>query len=206
MAKKKNDYFETFIHMVESSCEAAVFLENSLQEFDPETLPQKMSEIHEIEHKSDMEKHEMMKKLAGEFVTPIDREDIILLTSEIDEVTDTIEDVLIRIYIYGIQEIRPEILVFCDIIVRCCKSLLTAVGELKHYKKSSQLHDCVVNVNSMEEEGDAFYITAMRTLFTTEKNPILLTAWSKIYEQLEECCDSCEHVANIMESVVMKNS
>ena len=206
MAKKKNDYFEVFGRMVDCSLAAAKFLEGALQDFDPATLSPKMEELHSIEHQSDEERHEMMTKLAKEFVTPIDREDIILLASEIDDVTDKIEDVLIRIYMYGITEIRPEGLIFCDIIVRCCEALKTAIEELKNYKKSAMLHQCVVNVNSMEEEGDEYYIKAVRELYTTENDPIKVLAWSEIYDRLEECCDACEHVANMVESVVMKNS
>ena len=206
MAKRKNDYFEIFSKMVKASCEAAQYLNDSLHNFDPETLPQRMKEIHEIEHKSDELKHDMMSKLAQEFVTPIDREDIILIASELDEVTDTIEDVLICLYSYGMKEVRPECLVFCNIIIRCCEALKTAVGEMHNFKKTNTLSECVINVNSMEEEGDAYYIKSVRALYTTEKDPIQVIAWSKIFDRLEECCDSCEHVANLLESVVLKNS
>lgn len=203
---KKNEYFDTFQVLVEYSCRAAESLQLSLQEFDPETLQAKMASLHAIEHMADDKKHEMMTKLAQEFVTPIDREDIILLANEIDEVIDKIEDVLMRVYMYNITEIRAEALAFADVLVRCTEALQVAVKEFPNFQKSRELQQCIIDVNTMEEEGDALYIEAMRKLYTTETNAIKIVAWSETFDRLEECCDACEHVANIMESVVMKNA
>lgn len=206
MARKKSEYFEGFISLVDLSCQAAEYLQGVLTNFNPATLSESMVSMHEIEHKADEYKHDMMTKLAQEFVTPIEREDIIMLANEIDEVTDKIEDVLIRIYMYNITQLRPAALAFADVIVRCCHALQLAMKEFPNFHKSQTLHQAIIDVNSMEEQGDAIYIEAMRNLFVTEKDPIHVVAWSETLDKLEDCCDACERVANIMESVVMKNS
>lgn len=206
MAKKGSVYFDGFINMVELSCKAANYLNGALNGFKPQTLSQSMVELHEIEHAADVEKHNMMEKLAKEFVTPIEREDIIELASQIDNVTDKIEDVLIRLYMYNIQTIRPEAAAITGIIVRCCEALKVAVVEFPNFHKSNTLHQAVVDVNSMEEEGDEMYISAMRNLYESEKDAIVVLSWSEMFDRLEDCCDSCEHVANVLESIVMKNS
>ncbi|MDL2323592.1 DUF47 family protein [Ruminococcaceae bacterium OttesenSCG-928-A16] len=203
---KKNEYFDTFQTLVDFSCQAAKELQTSLQEFDPMTLQGKMESMHEIEHNADDEKHTMMTKLAQEFVTPIEREDIILLANEIDEVIDKIEDVLMRIYMYNIKAIRPEALAFTDVIVRCTMALQVAMAEFYNFHKSKEIKQCIIDVNTMEEEGDALYIEAMRTLYTSDADAVTIVAWSETFDRLEECCDACEHVANVMESVMMKNA
>ena len=206
MAKKNSEYFESFITLVELSCQAAEYLLAALKDFKPETLHAQRAYMHDIEHRADEEKHRMMKRLAREFVTPIELEDIIQLGNELDEVTDSIEDVLIRIYMYNIQEIRPEALYFADVIERCCKALCRAVEEFPNFHKSELLQQAIIEVNTLEEEGDAIYIDAMRNLFVEEKDAVSVVAWSETFDRLEVCCDACEHVANVLESVVMKNS
>lgn len=207
MAKKSNEYFETFETLVSFACDAAAYLCDALRDFDPQLLQGKMEGLHSIEHRADDAKHDMMEKLAKEFVTPIEREDIIQLAGEIDDVVDIIEDVLMRIYMYNIQTMRPEALGFTDVIVRCCQALKVAVAEFPNFAKSHTLHQALVDVNTMEEEGDGLYVSAMRSLFTDPSiGATQVVAWSETFDKLEECCDACEHVADAMESVVMKNS
>ena len=206
MAKKNSSYYDDFITMVNFSCRAAEYLQTVLRDFRPETLPERREAMHEIEHAEDEVKHGMMKRLAKEFVTPIDREDIIELANELDEVTDKIDDVLIRMYMYNIKEVHPAAMAFTDVIVRCCKALQVAMREFPNFHRSTTLQQAIIDVNTMEEEGDAIYMVAMRTLYETPGDPVSIAAWSELYDRLEECCDACEHVADVKEIVVLKNS
>lgn len=100
MSKKQDDYyFDNFMKCAEYSCKAAYLLKEILTEFQPEEISKKMEEIHEIERQADTQRHEITDKLAKAFITPIEREDIIALSHHIDDVTDKIEEVLIRVYI-----------------------------------------------------------------------------------------------------------
>ena len=58
----------------------------------------------------------------------------------------------------------------------------------------------------MEEEGDALYVNGVKDLYQNCKDPIELMVWTEIYNRLEKCCDKCEHVADDIENIVMKNS
>ena len=207
MAKKSdNYYFENFIQCVECGCQAAMMLEENLANFDVNRLAENLDELHKIEHDADKKKHEMMGVLVKAFITPIEREDIILLSQCIDEVTDQIEDVLIRIYINNVHTIRPEALQFTKVIIRCCKVLKEIMEEFANFKKSKTLHGLIIEINALEEEGDRLFIDSMRRLHTEVTDPLEIIAWREIYNFLEKCCDACEHVADAVESVIMKNT
>ena len=207
MAKKSdNYYFENFIQCVECGCQAAKMLEENLANFDVSRLSENLDELHKIEHHADKKKHEMMAVLVKAFITPIEREDIILLSQSIDEVTDQIEDVLIRIYINNVHTIRPEALQFTKVIIRCCKVLKEIMEEFANFKKSKTLHGLIIEINALEEEGDRLFIDSMRRLHTEVTDPLEIIAWREIYNFLEKCCDACEHVADAVESVIMKNT
>ena len=207
MAKKSdNYYFENFIQCVECGCQAAMLLEENLANFDVNRLSENLDELHKIEHDADKKKHEMMGVLVKAFITPIEREDIILLSQCIDEVTDQIEDVLIRIYINNVHTIRPEALQFTKVIIRCCKVLKEIMEEFANFKKSKTLHGLIIEINALEEEGDRLFIDSMRRLHTEVTDPLEIIAWREIYNFLEKCCDACEHVADAVESVIMKNT
>ena len=207
MSKKSDSYyFQNFIECVECGCQAAKMLEDNLNHFDTGLLQDKLDELHRIEHDADKKKHEMMAVLVKAFITPIEREDIILLSQSIDEVTDKIEDVLIRIYINNVQQIRPEALAFIKVIIRCCEALKEDMEEFADFRKSKTLHGLIIEINALEEEGDRLFIESMRRLHAEVTDPIEIIAWREIYVYLEKCCDACEHVADVVESVIMKNT
>jgi predicted phosphate transport protein (TIGR00153 family) len=166
MARKKEDnYFTTFVELVQYSCDAAVLLNEIINDFKVEELEIKMKEMHEIEHAGDKGRHAMVKKLAREFITPIEREDIIALGDAIDNVTDTIEDVLLRFYMFNITEMHEDAIKMAALIVQCCEALKEAVAEFANFRKSQSLHQLIVEINRLEEEGDALFVKAMRNLF-----------------------------------------
>ncbi len=205
---KKNDYnyFDAFAILSKHSYKLAVSLHDTLSNFDPKKITEKVKAAHEIEHNADIAKHDIMNRLVKEFLPPIEREDITSLTQEIDDVTDSVEDVLIYIDMFNIQTIRPEILKFTELLVTCTKAMDDVLEEFKNWKSSKKLRDKIIEINRLEELGDALYVDSMRNLYHTSKDPIELMCWTEILHRLEKCADNCEDVANIIESIVMKNS
>lgn len=206
MAKKQNDYFQLLSEQVAYCSTAAQELHKVLTDFNPETLPETMAYLHNIENEADKKKHDIMDKLVHEFITPIEREDIMALASEIDDVTDSVEDVLLKIYMFNVRKIRPEALDFLKVIVECCDALQQIMKEFRNFKKSSKLKEDIIEVNRLEEEGDKLYTESIHTLFTTCKDPMEAIAWTEVFRRLESCCDNCEDIADIVETVIMKNT
>lgn len=207
MAKKDNNYyFDAFAKGISYANDAAVLLQSNFENFDIAKVRTQLDEMHVIEHTADGVKHEMMERLMKEFLPPIEREDIVELAHTIDNVTDSIEDVMLRIYMYNVSELRADVKDFADLIVRCCTALKVVSEELQNYRKSTILMSKVAEVNSLEEEGDRLYAEATHKLYTEEKDPIKILVWTNIYDRLEKCCDSCEKVMDMVELVIMKNS
>ena len=207
MAKKQDSfYFDTFTACLEDACKAAHLLDQTMRTFNPAQLKEKLDEMHTIEHAADMKKHELLNVLAKAFITPIEREDILLLSQNIDEVTDKIEDVLLRIYCNNVQSIWPEALKLSDIVIRVCQEAKEMAEEFADFRHSKTLRDHIIRINTLEEEADQLFIGSMRTLHTTCSDPIEIIVWREIFLYLEKCVDACEHVADTVESVVMKNS
>ena len=207
MAKKQDDfYFQNFITCAEFSSQAAHLLKDILSDFRPEETKKRLDELHAIEHDADKKKHEMMAVLVKAFITPIEREDIASLSQQIDNLTDKIEEVFIRIYINNVSKIRPEALEMLDIVIRCCEEICGLMRGFANFRRSKELKDRIIRINSLEEEADRLYIANMRALHSEEKDVLEIIAWREIYSYLEKCADACEHAADVVEGVVMKNS
>ena len=198
-------YFSSFVEMVDYSCKAAHLLKDIITDFKPEELSDRMEEMHEIEHIGDVTRHVMTKKLTKENKTSIEREDIMNLAEAIDQVTDSIEDVLIRLYMFNIKEIREDAKRLTTVIVKCCEALKSALTEFHNFKKSKDLREKIIFINQLEEEADKIYTEAIRKVYIEPSDPVLVHAWYETFLFLEECCDACEDVADVIESVIMKN-
>ena len=207
MARKKDEYYyDTFVQLVEYSCKAADLLNQIVNNFKADQLMNKVKEMHEIEHAADEARHVMAKRLMKKFITPIEREDILGLANSIDNLTDAIEDVVLRMYMFNITNIRPYALKMTSVIVKCCNSLKIAMTEFHNFRKSKTLHELIVDVNKLEEDGDRLYSEAIRDLYVNCNDFKEVSAWASTFHFLEKCCDACEDVSNAIEEIIMKNS
>lgn len=210
MAREKNKkdsfYFTNFCEAAEVSRDTATLLCDVLKNFDPATIEEKKEAIHELENCGDAKKHEMIRELVRAFITPIEREDILSLSQNIDEVTDALDDIAIHIYVNAVDSIRPEALEFAELLVRACEAMCEMLKELENFKKSNTLADGIRRINDIEEEGDRIYVTALRRLATEEKDPMAVLAWRELFGYFEKCCDAVEHVSDIVEAIVIANS
>lgn len=206
LKQKGYDYFGVFVKMAEYSCQAAGIVKETMDHFDQSKLPETLECIHRIEHSADEQKHELMKALAKEFLPPIEIEDIAELVQQLDEVVDSVEDVLIKLYAYNIKAIRPEAVGFAEIISICCDALTKMMAQFTHFKKSDTLGEYIVEVNKLESDGDELYTQAMHDLHANSNDPIEILTWSRMLDCMEKCCDEIEDVADAVENIVMKNT
>lgn len=207
MSKKQDSYYyNNFISCAEYSCKAVHLLKEILTHFNPQEISRRLDEIHEIERMADDKKHELTDKLAKAFITPIEREDIVELSHHIDDVTDKVEEVLIRVYINNVQKIPQEALQLLDVVCQCCEEVQNLLKEFADFRHSNKITQKIIAINTLEEEADSLYISNMRKLHTDGNDVLYIIAWTEIFNYFEKCADACEHVADTVGSIVMKNS
>ena len=207
MAKKQDEYyFKNFVECAELACKGSQLLETIVNNFDSEKVDQYRTDMHNIEHSADLKKHEMLNVLLKAFITPIDREDILSMSQNIDELSDKIEDVLIRIYFNRVKAIRPRAIEFVSIVNKCFGEVLEMLREFSDFKRSKTLKEHIININTLEETADKLYIDCMYELHDSKTDVLEVIAWTDVYTYLEKCADTCEHIADLVESVAMKNS
>ena len=199
-------YFDNFVQASEQSCRAARYLVESLTNYNAANMSDMLEELHAIEHEGDGKKHELSAALAKAFVTPIDREDLDLISHNIDDVTDGIEEVLQRFYMNRITSVLPEAIEFAKKLESCCSLMKEIMVEFINFKKSAKLHDMIVELNRVEEECDRLYLLAVYSLRDTCTDVLDIISWREIYDCLEACADACEHVGDCVETVIMKNT
>ena len=206
MAKKDNNYFHMFIDIAEDAITAARQLNDTMDHYDPETIEEQMLAMHELEHAADTKKHEMMERLVAEFITPIEREDIITLSWALDDVMDYIEEIYQLFYMHNVQTMREDAKIFGDLICRSAEALKACFDEFENFKRSQILRDRLIEVNTVEEIADKLYIDAVRRLHIEELDASKVHTWSVLFLQLERTIDRIEHVADTIEQVIMKNA
>lgn len=206
MAKGDKFYFENLSEGTSLSRKAANYLVNCLENYNPNIIEQMLNEMHEIEHTADIKKHEMNEALAKAFVTPVDREDLDMLSHNLDNVTDKIEEILQKFYIYNIQSVTPYAVDFAKKIVKACDILCELMNEFENFKKSKKIKELIISMNDIEEECDKLFLFSMRELTKNTKDILLTASWRKIFDCLEACADACEHVSECVGTVIMKNT
>lgn len=204
---KSVDYFKMFIDMTGCAEKSAQYLYNVLAAFDESKLEAQLEGLHAIEREGDALLHSLTAQLAKEFLPPIDREDVLLLARKIDEVTDSLDEILRRIYMLRVDRMTPDAIAFSELLIRMCSSMTKLIREFATFKKSGEaIHGYVVEINSLEEEGDSIHLHAIRDLWGSDATTRYCMTWREVYEAFENCCDEFEHVANAVEEIVMKNS
>lgn len=200
------DYFAAFSKIANHALRAAEYLHESLANYDYENFRSYAEKMHVIENAADSDKHEIIEHLAHEFITPIEREDIVALAQALDTVMDAIDDVMRRVYMFDVREIRPETFEFTKLIIDTCKSLEKTVAEFKNFKTSDIITKLIIDVNTEENKGDVLHFEYLHKLFREEYDSKMTIAWMELFETLENCFDACEDAADIIESVIMKNT
>ncbi len=170
---------------------------------DPAHLSEHVGAIKSLEHEADQLTHDVIARIDKSFVTPIDREDIHLLATSLDDVIDLIDGAARRAEMYKIRETREPAAKLCDVLVRCADCISSGVASIKKARIVSERNR---DVKLLEEEGDAIYHQAVGALFAGTPDPIEVIKWKDIYDKLEDAIDRCEDVANVLESIALKHA
>jgi predicted phosphate transport protein (TIGR00153 family) len=166
----------------------------------------KIQQIRDLEHEGDRMTHEVIDRLNRTFITPIDREDIHSLATELDDVIDIIQATMDRMQLYRIDKTSPILVQMAEVLVKATHAIGKAIKSLRDLKHSRRTLDFCIEINRLENEGDAILKVALGELFATPKDVLETIKWKEIYEASEYATDKCEDIANVIEGIVVKNA
>lgn len=197
-------FFDLFTQVATLNVEAAKQLHQLLQADEQRRGPIAEA-IKRCEHQADELTHEVVSRLDRSFITPLDREDIHLLASRLDDILDRIDGAARRSTIFRPGAAPAGVVMLAEVIHRATEALLSAVQELNTGKTQTIIAACI-QVKRMEEEGDAIYHEWLARLFDGNTEALTVMKWKEIYDTLEKTLDQAEDVANVLESVAIKHS
>lgn len=163
-------------------------------------------EIEELEHRGDEITHQIYLELSKTFITPFDREDIHTLATALDDVADYIHGSSNRILLYNVNETTEPIKKLAELVGQACVDVDKAIKELKNLKNIRLIADSCVRINSIENQADYVFDKAVGDLFDFEDDAKVIMKYKEVLSGLETATDRCEDVANVLETILVKNA
>jgi predicted phosphate transport protein (TIGR00153 family) len=197
-------FFDLFTRVATLNVQAAEQLHQMLQADENRRGPIAEA-IKRCEHQADELTHEVVSRLDRSFITPLDREDIHLLASRLDDILDRIDGTARRTMIFRPGTAPKGAVMLAEVVHRATEELLSAVKVLDNRKAQEVIAACI-KVKRMEEEGDAIYHDWLARLFDGNTEALAVMKWKEIYDTLEKTLDQAEDVANVLESIAIKHS
>ena len=200
-APRDRIYFELFEEAGHNVLRSAELLDELLSGYpDNRHLAE---EIRDCEHEGDRITHDILDRLNHTFVTPIDRVDILALASALDDIVDFTEEVADYLGLYKIEAPMDQAIKLAEVLHKSARQIADAVPLLRGFNDISTY---TVEINRLENEGDRITRDAIASLFDGGIDPMVVIRWKDLFERLEDAIDATEHVAHILEGIVIKNS
>jgi uncharacterized protein len=199
---REEEFFTLFIEVANRNKEAAEHLRQLFQAGADRRAPH-VEAIKRLEHEADQVTHEVVNRLDRTFITPLDREDIHQLASDLDDVMDAMDGTARRTQIFRLGAAPPGVMRLLEVLQKMMAVLSEAVNRLK---KGNDVMKYCIEAKQLEEEGDSIYHEALGQLFEKERDAIELIKWKEVYDNLEATLDQAEDVANVVESITIKHA
>lgn len=202
---KSNYYFDQFPVLAHFSVVCGEMILDFMKNFDKKKLEEIKTSVHLVEHQADELKHEVTARLLKEFMTPIDREDIFELLRLIDDVTDAIEEISLKLFLYSYTELPPDTIPFMEVTLQCMDKMEECLKQFPNYLRKEIFDPYVNAVIRLEEQSDVLYIENVHALYLNEKDSLKIHKCEAMYELLEEVSDKCREVCRFVQNIALKN-
>ena len=194
-------FFDLFIEAGKNTVQTAKLLDQMMGTWpDSGDLAE---QVIAAEHEGDRITHEIVQRLNTTFVTPIDREDIYGLATQIDDIVDYTEEAADFLGLYKIEAPMEQAQSLTKVLVASCEQLAAGLEHLPEFK---DLDKYWIEIHRLENEGDRISRDAVASLFSNGIDPMVVIRWKDMFAVLEEAIDSTETAAQILEGIVIKNS
>jgi len=194
-------FFDLFDQLTAHLTQAARMLANLFA--DPLHVGEHARAIKDVEHKADAVTLTINQRIDKSFITPIDREDIHMLASRLDDVIDLLDGTARRFDMLHISDIREPARELARVLVQAAEHIQSGVSTIR---KTKLVAARVAEIKKLEEEGDAIYHDAVGALFAGRPDPLEVMKWKEMYDTLEGAIDSCMGVAQVLQSISLKNA
>jgi uncharacterized protein len=201
LVPRDRTFFDLFVEAGENTLRAARLLKDMLENWPDEGGLSR--DILKAEQEGDRITHDIVRRLNTTFVTPIDREDIYGLATQMDDIVDYTEEAADFLGLYKIEAPMDQAQQMADVLVKSCEQLSGALGELRGFKG---LEHYWIEIHRLENEGDRISRDAVASLFANGIDPMVVIRWKDIFDVLEQAIDATETAAHILEGIAIKNS
>ncbi|MGH7619569.1 MAG: DUF47 domain-containing protein [Gemmatimonadaceae bacterium] len=198
---RDEQFFELFDQLASHLATTAKMLDTLFR--DVEHMDDHVKAIKDVEHKADLLTATVNQRIDKSFITPIDREDIHTLASRLDDVIDLLDGTARRFAMLHIDRVLPPAKQLTGVLCRATAEIQAAVAEIR---KPPIVNQHVALIKHLEEEGDAIYHEAVGALFAGSPDPLDVIRWKEMYDTLERAVDSCMGVAQVLQSISLKNA
>jgi predicted phosphate transport protein (TIGR00153 family) len=198
---RDSTFFDLFIEAGKNTVQAAILLDQMMASWPDDSGISK--EILDIEQEGDRITHDIIKRLNSTFVTPIDREDIYGLATQMDDIVDFTEEAADLLVLYKIEAPMAQAQALTKVLVQACEQLAQGLEHLRDFK---DLDRYWIEIHRLENEGDRISRDAVASLFSNGIDPMVVIRWKDMFAVLENAIDATETAAQILEGIVIKNS
>ena len=198
---RDEQFFDLFNQLTAHLREAARMLVALFD--DPQHVDDHVRAIKAVEHKADNLTSTINQRIDKSFVTPIDREDIHMLASRLDDVIDLLDGTARRFEMLHIEVVKDPARQLAKVLVQAAEHIESGVASIRQTKLVSEQ---AAHIKKLEEEGDAIYHAAVGELFAGHPDPLDVMKWKEMYDTLERATDSCMGVAQVLQSISLKNA
>jgi hypothetical protein len=203
---KDKKFFPLFENASSNLVTMSVVLNKLVNTDDLKTREPLHKEIESLENKGDEITHQIYLELSKTFITPFDREDIHSLATALDDVADYMHGSSNRILLYNVNETTEPIKKLAELVGQACVEVDKAIKELKNLKNIRIVADSCVRINSIENQADYVFDRAIGDLFDFEDDAKTIMKYKEVLSGLENATDMCEDVANVLETILVKNA
>jgi len=194
-------FFDLFIEAGDNTVKASRLLDQMMA-----TWPDSgdlSKQVVDAEHEGDRITHAIVQRLNSTFVTPIDREDIYGLATQMDDIVDYTEEAADFLGLYKIEAPMSQAQELTKVLVAACEQLAAGLEHLRDFK---DLDKYWIEIHRLENDGDRISRDAVASLFSNGIDPMVVIRWKDMFAVLENAIDATETAAQILEGIVIKNS
>jgi predicted phosphate transport protein (TIGR00153 family) len=201
LVPKDRVFFDLFAEGGQNTLRTAKLLRDLLERWPDEAGLS--TDILKAEQEGDRITHDIIQRLNTTFVTPIDREDIHTLATQMDDIVDHIEETADFMGLYRIEAPMDQSQALAEVLVKSCEQLYGLLQNLRGFKG---LDHYWIEIHRLENDGDRIYRDAIASLFADRIDPMVVIRWRDIFLRLERAIDATETSASIVEGIVIKNA